>query len=100
MTPSIFSVWCVLGVALFNERVALKFDTFVGRKRKKVWRAAPLCLFWTVWKEMNNRVFDNKELSDKGIKLVFLCNLWAWSKLFIVLDFSSIVDFVDWIGAL
>ena len=56
----------------------------MGRKKKKAWRTAPLCLFWTVWKERNDRVFDNKELSNKGIKLAFLCNLWAWSKLFIV----------------
>ena len=24
--------------------------SFVGKKRVKVWRTAPLCLFWTVWK--------------------------------------------------
>ena len=38
-------------------------------------------------------MFDNKELSNKGIKLAFLCNLWAWSKLFIVPGSSSVVNF-------
>ena len=26
----------------------------VGKKRKKVWRAAPICLFWTLWHERNS----------------------------------------------
>ena len=30
--------------------------SFVGRL-KKVWYAAPLCLFWTVWRERNSRAF-------------------------------------------
>ena len=66
---------------------------WVGKGKGLV--VAPLCLLWMVKKERNNRAFDNKELSDKGIKLAFLCNLWAWSKLFIVLGSFSIVDFVD-----
>ena len=31
--------------------------TRVGKKHKKVWRVAPLCLFWTVWCERNRVVF-------------------------------------------
>ena len=42
---------------------------------------------------------DNKELSNQGSKLVFLCNLWVWSKLCIVSGSSFIIDFVDWLGA-
>ncbi|RVW15699.1 hypothetical protein CK203_075328 [Vitis vinifera] len=26
---------------------------FVGKKRKKIWKFIPLCIFWTVWKERN-----------------------------------------------
>ena len=43
-------------------------------------------------------VLKNEEHSIQRIKLSFLCNLWVWSKLFIALDPSSIVDFVDWLG--
>ena len=81
-----------------RELLSSWHGSFLGRKRKKVSQAALLCLFWTVWKERNNRVFDNKELSDQGIKLVLLCNLWVWSKLCAALG-SSVVDFVDWLGA-
>ena len=30
---------------------------FVGKKRKKVWKSIPLCIFWTVWKERNKLTF-------------------------------------------
>lgn len=31
--------------------------------------AAPLCLFWVVWRERNRRAFNNKEISVHRIKL-------------------------------
>ena len=46
------------------------------------------------WHTFRCLCIDSKELSDQGIKFVFFCNLWAWSKLFS----SSIIDFVDWIA--
>lgn len=33
--------------------------SFTENQWKKVWRAAPLCLFWTIWKERNRKVFEN-----------------------------------------
>ena len=33
--------------------------SFVGKKHQKAWKAAPLCLFWTVWKERNKIAFEN-----------------------------------------
>ena len=52
--------------------------SFVGKKReKKVRRATPICLFWTVWKERNSKTFENEGHLVQGLKLSFLCNLWA-----------------------
>ena len=31
--------------------------SFVGKKRKKIWKFIPLCIFWTVWKERNRLAF-------------------------------------------
>ena len=36
-------------------------DSFVGKKSKKAWRAAPLCLLWTLWKERKKRDFNDVE---------------------------------------
>ena len=47
---------------------------FVGKKRKKAWRAAPLHIFWTVWKARNTSAFKDD------------CPL-------------TIVNFIDWLGS-
>ena len=44
----------------------------LGKKRRKVWKAAPLCIFWAVWKERNMIAFDNKELSIHRLKNSFV----------------------------
>ena len=33
----------------------------MGKKRKKVCLAAPLCVFGTIWKERNDKTFNDKE---------------------------------------
>ena len=66
----------------------------VWEMRGKVWFSTPLCLFLIVWKEINNRAFENEGHSIQGCKTFFLCNLWAWAKGF----FYSPPSFVDWLG--
>ncbi|RVW85670.1 Phosphoinositide phosphatase SAC6 [Vitis vinifera] len=34
----------------------------MGKKRRKVWKTTPSCIFWVVWKERNRIAFDNEEL--------------------------------------
>ena len=70
----------------------------VGKKRKKIWLAAPLCLFWTVWNERNRAAFDNEIPSAIRMKSSFLFTLWSWAKTFGVDNLSSLVDFLTWLG--
>ena len=68
--------------------------SFVGKKRKEVWRAGPLCIFWTVWKARNKITFEEKVLSIQRLKEF----LWSEMKLFIKDDPLTLVDFIDWVG--
>ena len=70
----------------------------VGRKRKRVWMAAPLCLFWTLWKERNMATFENKTPSVHRLKSTFMCILWSWAKLNSIDNLDSFVDFLTWLG--
>ena len=70
----------------------------VGKKRKSVWLAAPLCLFWTVWNERNRAAFDNEIPSAFRMKSSFLFTLWSWAKMFSGDNLSSLVDFLTWLG--
>ena len=57
----ICSFWCDLGSPLLGKGGTSWLVSFVGKKCKKAWKLAPLCLFWTVWKERNMIAFDNEE---------------------------------------
>ena len=71
---------------------------FVGKIRKKAWQMAPLCIFWSVWKERNLLAFGNEVLSIQRLKHFFVCNLWSWVRAFIVLSPWSLVRFFEWLG--
>ena len=59
----LFSLFGVSWVLPSSIREALLgwLGPCVGKERRKVWRSAPLCLFWIVWKERNSRAFENVE---------------------------------------
>ena len=38
---------------------------------KEVWRIAPLCLMWIIWREQNARYFEDQERSLKELKKLF-----------------------------
>ena len=50
------------------------------KKIRAVWRLAPICLFWCVWKERNRRTFKDEDLSDQGLKDLFLRTLFEWTR--------------------
>ena len=53
----------------------------VGKKRKRVWLTASLCLFWMLWNERNRAAFENDTPSALRMKSSFLFTLWSWAKL-------------------
>ena len=71
----------------------------MGKKRKKIWMAAPLCLFWTLWGERNRGVFENGVTSTQRIKANILSNLWTWENLYSVDNTNSFLDFLTWLGS-
>ena len=72
----------------------------VGKKHRKVWRAAPLHIFWTVWKARNRLAFKDDVISIQRLKYSFLCSLWSEAKLFIVECPQTLVNFIDWVRSL
>ena len=72
--------------------------TFVGKKRKKAWNAAPLCLFWTLWKKRNRRIFEDTELADQAILRSFLYMFSDWVRIHVDCTSWSVFYFIDWLG--
>ena len=73
--------------------------SLVGKKRKEVWRAGPLCIFWTVWKARNSIAFEDDVLSIQRLKSSFVFLLWSETNLFIKDGPSTLVGFLDWVGS-
>ena len=95
---SLFSVSWILS-CLVKKTLLGWHELFVGKARKKAWQVAPLCIFWTMWKERNLIAFDNEELSFQILKNSFVCNLWSWSKVSIDMNPISLISFIDWLGS-
>ena len=95
---TVFGVSWVLPYSV-KETLLSWHGSFVGKKRKKVWRAAPLHIFWTVWKARNRLAFKDDTLSIQRLKYSFIFSLWAETKLFIVDCPLTIANFIDWMGS-
>ena len=74
--------------------------SFVGKKRKRIWRSILLFIFWTVWKERNRLAFrGGGGLAIQKIKYSFVCNMWGWAKLYNGAESRSIIGFLEWIAS-
>lgn len=50
---------------------------------------------WTLWKEKNERVFNDIEQFDQVIKHSFLYTLVNWGRVY--LEDYSVYDFIEWL---
>lgn len=54
-----------------------------------VWKMAPICIFWCIWRKRNDRFFEDHECSSKEFRSFFLedfiyvghCFRAKWSQL-------------------
>ena len=95
---SIVGISWVFPQSVLNNLLAWQ-GASVGKKRKKIWLAAPLCLFWNIWGARNRLVFENEVPSVQKIKANFVTNLWAWANLSSADNTHSVVDFFTWLGS-
>ena len=54
-----------------KEVLASWRGSWVGKKRKKIWDAIPLCIFWTGWKERNRLAFRGGGFECSKVKEFF-----------------------------
>ena len=69
----------------------------MGKKRKKIWLAVPLCLFWNLWRARNRLVFENEVSSAQRIKANFVSNLWTWANLYSGDNAHFVLGFLTWL---
>ncbi|XP_006352585.1 uncharacterized protein [Solanum tuberosum] len=90
---------CILGVNWVMPKTTLELLRQwegVGRRRRSKedwWKCIPACIWWTLWKERNERSHDGKLNSTQKIKMNSLSLLYFWCKQDLVGEVDSLVDF-------
>ena len=83
--------------SLLKKTLLSWYDSFVGRKRKKAWRALLSAFFEQFFWERNWREFENEEKTTQKLKLSFRCNPSAWVSMSLRKDSMPLIDFVHWV---
>ena len=73
--------------------------SFVGRKRKEVWKAIPLFIFWNIWKERNRLAFKGGVLDCQKLKTSLVYIIWGWAKVYINMESKSLIGFLEWLAS-
>ena len=84
--PAIWGQWTDLLYAfeaswicpfLIKDLIQSLMHFLVRKKAKAIWRAAPLLLFWAIWKERNRIIFDDATFSFRRVKFSVICSLFT-----------------------
>jgi hypothetical protein len=55
-----------------------------GRLRSAVvWKMVPPCIFWCLWSERNDRIFEDKERTIEEFRTFFFYSLFSWTAAFL-----------------
>ena len=93
--PMIWRLWTALFSAhgggwvcpLLVKDLILGWHRLPSRKKEyRLWRAAPLCLMWVIWKERNIIIFEDDFFSLDRLKSLFLRSLCSWASLILEVD--------------
>jgi hypothetical protein len=66
-----------------------------GRTRSVVvWKMVPSCLLWCLWREQNDRHFEDKEMTIEELCTFILFCLFSWTAAFLASLVISYNDFI------
>jgi hypothetical protein len=68
---------------VFSDNVAnllYGWYNYFGKHNFSVWNLVPLCLMWTIWRERNSRIFEDKDHSKTKLTELFFGTLFDWAR--------------------
>ena len=60
-----------------------------------VWKMVPICIFWSIWRERNNRSFEDLKSSLEEILVSLLYSLYSWTAAYLSVLSFSYADFLS-----
>jgi hypothetical protein len=68
-----------MGYALKGERLLVSWRGQLGqRKVLELWKLAPLCLMWCIWREKNTRSFEDCGIVMLELKKMLFQSFYTW----------------------
>ena len=90
-------IFCIFGVSWAMPQTA--YDLLHCWRRKGpayvVWKAIPSCLMWLLWRERNQRAFEDAERHSADLKLLLIRTLMEWTAAVSSQSFPSVFAFID-----
>ena len=69
------------------EATLASWPSIRGRQPiRAMWKMIPICILWSLWRERNERTFEDKERSIEELKFLFFRTLCNWA---IAVDFNG-----------
>ena len=77
------------------ELLACWQGNFGHHRNGVIWMAVPHCLMWCIWRERNNRCFEDSERNIAGLKLFFFITQSDWMSIIGSHSIFSVYDLMD-----
>jgi hypothetical protein len=61
-----------------------------------VWKMVPLCIMWCIWRERNDRYFEDKPRSHEELLHLFFFTLFTWTEGWLAPQVISFSDFLSY----
>ena len=68
---------------------------WLGKHSSKIWNLVSLCILWCIWKEWNQRIFDNLDSSIDQLLASFSGTLFNWSRTWRLTTSDSLPSFLS-----
>ena len=68
---------------------------WLGKHSSYVWNLVPHCVMWIIWRERNNRIFEDLVLSGDKLLELFATTFFDWSRAWGFTSSKSILLFLD-----
>ena len=82
-----------------KETLLVWHGSFIGKKNGRRFEGLSHRVFWTLWKERNQKSFESKEMFDHTLKFSFLCNLLLWVRMYTNEGSLTMLGFIEWLGS-
>ena len=77
------------------ELLACWQGNFSHHRNGVIWMAVPHCLMLCIWRERNNRCFEDSERTIANLELFFFKTLLDWMSIIESHSISSVYDLMD-----